>query len=116
MASQTESFEGPLALTEENISALQAKTENYRLGKSLNTQGGLIVDYVGRSDTDITERLTFWLNSGRGYTYFRYKYATSPRAAFYQECQDYHKFAPPDNAIHPDRPAWTNWECPVCHQ
>lgn len=73
------------------------------------------VHYVGRSDTDLNQELKARLDPK--YKKFKYSYATSPKAAFEKECQNYHDFGEKeklDNKVHPDRPDGTNWKCPVC--
>jgi hypothetical protein len=47
------------------------------------------VKYVGRSDSDLKARLLSHVSSGR-YKEFKYSYATSPKAAFEKECQNFH--------------------------
>ena len=69
-----------------------------------------IVQYVGRSDTDVARRLKEHVNEG--YSHFKFSYASSRRAAFIKECQNYHDFNPSDNDIHPRRPDDANWRCP----
>jgi hypothetical protein len=85
---------------------------NYGLGYIKD--GDFYVKYVGRSDTDLKARLK---NHIGNYKYFKYSYATSPKAAFEKECQNFHDFGETeklDNKMHPDRPKDTNWKCPVC--
>ena len=84
----------------------------YVLGHSL-ANGTFIVQYVGRSDTDVNSRLKQWV--GGDYTQFKLGYFSSPKTAFEKECTVYHDFGGQegllDNSIHPQRPQNTNWEC-----
>lgn len=108
----------PLPLTPEaiDINIEPSCIGNYRLAKSLSPDGYLHVSYVGRSDSDIATRIADHL--GEGYRYFRFCYQPSRRAAYEQECRDYHEFGGDkgllDNEIHPDSPAFMNYKCPYC--
>jgi len=89
---------------------------NYAL---LNVRNNEFCDcYVGRSDNDINGRLKQWADEKpKRYTHFIFSYATSPKAAFEEECRNYHDFVESnklDNENHPDRPDGTNWKCPKC--
>lgn len=110
-------LEGPWDLTDETVDEMVTETKpgNYALG-FVNDNGTFIVRYVGRSDDDLNVRLHDWTNKPR-YPQFKASYASSPKAAFEKECQNYHDFGGVeklDNEIHPDRPEGTEWECPVC--
>jgi hypothetical protein len=51
------------------------------------------------------------------YKKFKYRYATSPKAAFEKECQNYHDIAEGtniDTKNHPQRPDSIDWKCPGC--
>jgi len=107
-------MDGPYVFTSLEIDRVVTKTSagNYALGHSNDT---FVVQYVGRSDTDVNLELKARLNSK--YKHFKYSYATSPKAAFEKECHNYHDFGGSeklDNKIHPSRPAGTSWKCPVC--
>lgn len=88
---------------------------NYALGH-LNSVGQFVVEYVGRSDSDVASRLK--QHAGTGYARFKFGYATSPKAGFERECTNYHDFGGPQgtlaNKYHPQRPANTDWKCPRC--
>jgi len=111
-------MDGPYELTTESIDNTVTRTSpgNYALGR--DTEKGLLVYYVGRSDDDVGGRLKGWVGEKPGrYAYFKYSYATSPKAAFEKECQNYHDFGGKeklDNASHPQRSEGTDWECPTC--
>lgn len=92
----------------------QTSAGNYALGY-VNDKGTFIVQYVGRSDSDVNYRIKSHV--GEEYKSFKYSYATSPKAAFEKECHNYHDFGGSDslhNKVHPDRPANSRWKCPVC--
>ena len=79
----------------------------------LNTRATILtIQYVGRSDSDVNDRLN--QHVGEKYDYFKFQYASSPKDAFEKECEIYHDDNPPDNKIHPDRPDGTDWQCPRC--
>lgn len=105
----TESF----PLNTQTINTVVTKTSSgaYALGRQIGY--AFYVDYVGRSDTDLAERLKFWI--GR-YTHFQAGYYGSPLDAFIKECNLYHDFAGSlDNKVHPDRPNNSGWKCPRCY-
>lgn len=107
---------GPYNFTYEKIDEFvtQISAGNYALGY-VNAKGTFIVQYVGRSDSDVNAELKARLSSK--YKKFKYSYATSAKAAFEKECRNYHAFGGKkelDNKNHPGRPDGTNWECPIC--
>lgn len=105
---------GPYKLDTNTIDAQVTKTSpgNYALGKK-DEKGAFRVGYVGRADKDVNSRLKSWVGKTKR-PMFKYSYATSPKAAFEKECENYHDFNPPGNSIHPDRPNDTDWNCPSC--
>lgn len=109
-------MKGSYDYSSEKIDEVVTRTSpgNYGLGHLKD--GTFIVQYVGRSDTNVNQELKVKLDSK--YKKFKYSYATSPKAAFEKECQNYHDFGGSeklDNKIHPDRPDGTNWKCPACN-
>lgn len=109
-------MDGPFKLDEATIDSEVTKTSagNYALGKK-NDKGTFLVGYVGRSDSDVNDRLKYWAKNSQR-PLFKYSYELSPKAAFEKECENYHDFEPPGNDIHPDKPNDTNWKCPVCEK
>ncbi len=106
-------MKGPYWLSDSNIDDKVTKTSPgvYELLKSYDGP----VKYVGRSDSDLNARLKHWV--GRDYTYFKFQYCSSAKTAFEKECRLYHYHGGSDkldNKIHPQRPAGTDWKCPVC--
>lgn len=77
------------------------------------SRDGRTAAYVGRSDTDVGNRIKQSAGEGYGYTYFWLEYTSFPRDAYYKECEYYHMYNPPDNTNHPSAPSGTNWRCPV---
>lgn len=108
-------MEGPYVFTSSEVDNVVTKISpgNYALGYTKD-DGTFIVQYVGRSDSDVNRELKARLTTK--YSKFKYSYATSPKAAFEKECHNYHDFGGSalDNQIHPSRPGGTNWKCPVC--
>jgi hypothetical protein len=82
-------------------------------GVYILSRDGRTADYVGRSDTDVTNRIKQSAKDGYRYTSFWFEYATSPRDAYYKECEYYHKYNSPDNTNHPAVPPGANWRCPI---
>jgi hypothetical protein len=72
--------------------------------------GTFRVQRIGRDD-DLRKGLQELIGSS---TRFKFARSTSRQSAFERECELFHRFRPPGNIIHPDRPAGTNWLCPVC--
>lgn len=106
-------FELKTDVIEEEISKKSAG--NYALGRS--EDGTFIVNYVGRSDSNVKGRLLSWVGKKERYKQFKYSYADSPKEAFKKECENYHDFGESeklDNDSHPDRPDGTDWKCPKC--
>lgn len=69
------------------------------------------VDYVGRGDADVGERLREYVGA---YPDFEFDYCATTAAAFEKQCELYHDFQPPDNRVHPDRPKGSGLKCPRC--
>jgi len=113
-------MQGAYDFNSSEIDRVVTKTSfgNYALGhlEKLGEGETFIVEYVGRSDTDINKELKARLSLK--YSKFKFSYATSPKDAFEKECRNYHDFGGSDklaNKIHPDRPAGTDWKCPSCN-
>lgn len=89
---------------------------NYALGnKSAN--GSFIVNYVGRSDTDLKQRLLQHLNDDKTFPFFKYSIASSIKEAYLKECKNFHDFGGEiylDNKNHPAKPENIKIECPYC--
>ena len=110
----TLNMNGPFDLDEVSIDSEVTETSagNYALGKQ-SEKGGLVVSYVGRSDSDVNLRLRYWASNSK-HAMFKFSYASSPKEAYEKECKNYHDFNPSDNDIHPDKPDDSNLTCPVC--
>jgi len=102
----------PIVLTDKNIDASVTSVSPgvYVLDKT--PTGPWVNSYVGRSDTDLNARLKKWVGK---YAHFKASYVASAAAAFDAECELFHALAPTDNAVHPARPANSNWVCPRCY-
>lgn len=108
-------LKGPFWLSSDVIDEVIQLTSagTYVLGYK-NSEDAFIVEYVGRSDSDINGRLKSWVGKN-GYKRFKFDYFRSPKAAFEKECTIYHDFKNLDNEIHPQRPKDASWQCPVCN-
>jgi hypothetical protein len=108
-------MDGEFDLTIDSINreVNMASPGNYALGHINNNK--FIVEYIGRSDSDINARLKQHVGK---YNKFKYSYATSPKSAFEKECKNFHDFggALLDNEIHPDRPKDSGWKCLYCEK
>lgn len=111
-------LEGPYHLSLERIDEVVTETSPgvYVLEREKDPNS-FIMNYVGRSDDDVNDRLKDWVDES-GYKRFKFAYFGSPKAAFEKECKIYHDFSGPngklDNEKHPQRPEGTNWQCPRC--
>lgn len=84
----------------------------YALGH-VDANGTFRVQRVGRDDQDLRRCLQGLIGvSSR----FKFLTAGNPQMAFERECELFHRFRPPGNFMHPERPAGSNWRCPVCFQ
>lgn len=103
-------LKGPFRLTHEKIDEVVTQTSPgaYALGRY---DGAFYISYVGRSDDDINKRLHDWAGE---YSYFKFDYFPSAKAAYEKECRLWHDFRPPDNKSHPSKPEGSGWKCPVC--
>ena len=106
---------GPYRLSSEKIDEVITKTSpgTYVLERK-DSSDSFIVNYVGRSDNDVNDRLKKWVGV-KGYKRFKFGYFDSAKAAFEKECVIYHDFSGLDNDIHPQRPEGTSWQCPRCN-
>ncbi len=100
-------MEGPFPINSVNLHVTRTSPGAYVLSRN-----GKAAHYVGRSDTDLGQRILSSARQGT-YTHFWFEYCTSPMRAFHTECQWWHKYSPSDNSIHPAIPAGTNWRCPI---
>lgn len=111
-------------LTQEVIDCIvgKGKIGNYAYGY-LNEEGSFIVRYVGRSDTDLQERIKHGIEDMRTdpscrYERFKFSYANSILEAYEKECQNYHDFGGDEeklqNRVHPSKPDGYEGKCPIC--
>ena len=85
----------------------------------VNTSNNAI--YVGRSDSDLRNRLSNHLPENEtnacinrsGASAFYVENTQTSREAYLIECSWYHRYRPTCNIAHPDKPS-TNWYCPIC--
>ena len=97
---------GPFPLSE-----IASRVEPNSIGVYVLSRNGKHADYVGRSDSDLQARIGNSAVQG-DYEFFWFGYVSSPMLAYKTECELYHEYDPPDNAIHPAAPQGTNWRCP----
>jgi|HubBroStandDraft_5_1064220.scaffolds.fasta_scaffold573797_1 hypothetical protein len=104
---------GPYKLTTTGIDAAvrNVSAGTYALGETID--GTFHIHYVGRADYDVSSRLKDHVP--KWYPDFKFEYYGSALDAFEKECQLYHAFNPPDNEMHPARPANTYHQCPCCN-
>jgi hypothetical protein len=103
---------GPFALTSEEVNKEVSNNSpgTYALDQG-HDSGGFHISYVGRSDTNVNERL---LEHVGKYKRFKFEYYPTPREAFDKECGLYHDFNPPAKIQHPTRPNGSGWKCLHC--
>lgn len=104
---------GPYTLSGPRILATVSRYSPgaYALGRTNSNDNTFLISYVGRSDTDVANRLQQHVGN---YAQFKFDYFQSESAAYKKECQLYHDFDPPDNQIHPAKPEGSSLSCPVC--
>ena len=108
---------GPFPLNEMEIDLQIRKgiPGNYAYG-FLNKDDRFVVEYVGRSDHNLNERISHGIGH---YKMFKFSYANNAKEAFEKECRNYHDFGGDDgildNKVHPDRPERTEYDCPICN-
>jgi hypothetical protein len=84
---------------------------NYAFG-NVDDKNVFHVYYVGCAETDLIGRIRQGIGK---YKQFKFSYAASAQEAFEKESQNYHDFNPPDNKIHPAKPAGSGAKCPRCN-
>lgn len=105
---------GPFELDATNIDRqIRGRSPgNYALGY---VQGhAFIVQYVGRSDSDVNGALKQWVGQ---YSSFKWNYAISEKAAYEKQCQNFHDYGGTidlDNQTHPQKPAGEQLKCKIC--
>jgi len=100
----------PLAFEEVQKVISRKSAGAFALGHQ-DHEGRFLVSLVSRSDTDVRTRLCEYIGTANQFKFALYP---SSKEAFEKECQLFHDFAPPNNILHPSRPAGTQWECPRC--
>ena len=110
---------GPYSLTANAIDqeVTQTSPGNYALGYL--GDDAFVVRYVGRSDSDVNDRLHRWVGVTKRDSQFKFSYASSVKEAFEKECRNYHDFGESENLNndrHPAAPDGTSWSCPACGQ
>jgi hypothetical protein len=103
---------GPYALTFDDIRRAipDATCGVYSLGY-VDADDLFRIQRVGRDDRDLRSRLTNLIGTGN---LFKFYITVSAEHAFILECRLFHRFRPPANVMHPDRPSGSGWCCPVC--
>lgn len=118
---------GPFDFNNESIdnTVTDASVGNYALGTVDKNTDNFHVTFVGRSDSDLKDKLKQHLNETKNTgsrfetknTSFKYSYAVSPKDAFEKECSNYHDFVMSkklSNKTHPEKPDDMDWKCPIC--
>jgi hypothetical protein len=104
---------GPFALADADIDREVSRTAPgvYALDQN-HDSGPFRITYVGRSDTDVNQRLHEHLPK---YKRFQFEYYATPQEAYEKECALYHDFNPPARISHPARQHGSKWRCPRCN-
>ena len=114
-------MQGPFPLLRSVIlpAVANAPCGNYRLSKS-DLGETFVVDYVGRSDTQLAERIADHINENE-YKTFVFCAKLTPGSAYRQECSDFHDFGGDIGLLendpvlgHPHAPEGESLQCPVC--
>jgi hypothetical protein len=120
-------MDGPYDFNNDSIDLNVAKIcgGNYALGIVDENTSNFHVTYVGRSDSDVKDRLKKQLSEIKNIISryetknisFKYSYASSPKEAFEKECYNFHNFVRSNKLthnVHPEKPKDVCWKCPVC--
>lgn len=105
-------LEGPYGLTMDGIeSAVKRPLAGvFALGHE-DFEGRFRITRVGRSDSDLRFTLRQFIGTSG---FFKFSPTRTAHEAFLKECELFHRFRPPGNLAHPERPAGTTWTCPHC--
>jgi hypothetical protein len=75
-------------------------------GVYILSRDGMNAHYIGRSDSDLQQRLKSFSGEGHGYNYFWFHYAATSWKAYQSELYWYRHFWPYlDNSIEPEVPS-----------
>lgn len=112
----TLNMEGPYTFDQKTIDQKVTKKSagNYALGRT-GKDGSFYISYIGRSDTDLHNRLSSQLHE-HPHREFKFSYANTALEAYEKECKNYHDFGECkklENEIHPDKP-YVLCNCPIC--
>lgn len=104
---------GPYSLTDEEIESNVSGglPGVYALG-SFRPDGSSAIEYVGRSDEDVRERLR--LHTPYSHAQFCFVYCQSAEEAYQIECELFHEFRPAENYVHPTHPEGSALHCAIC--
>jgi hypothetical protein len=113
-----------LTYDEINNNIEEGRIGNYAYGY-INDNGLFVVRYVGRSDSDLKERIKHGItdmenDSSCRYERFKFSYADTVKEAYEKECRNYHDFGGDRgwlvNECHPAKPTDVDCVCPVCEE
>ncbi|NDJ75846.1 MAG: hypothetical protein GYB65_06280 [Chloroflexi bacterium] len=111
-------LQGPYRLTPEDIrAAVTEKLPGSFLIGTISAGGDFTPRIVGRADLDIRRELELQTRLASQFNGFKFRYASSPKQAFEQQCADFHECGECEgleNKKHPRSPSHVNWSCPVC--
>lgn len=110
-----------------DINVTEVSSGNYALGFVDKNSDNFHVTFIGRSDSDLKDRLKKQLSITKNIISkyetksisFKYSYASSPKEAFEKECYNYHNFVNSkklSNNQHPDKSSDDGWKCPICNE
>jgi hypothetical protein len=99
----------PLTTSSVGETVTQTVPGVFILGQSV--EGSFHVKYVGWDAQDVASALKFQVGL---FNRYKYEYAATPEEAFEKACILYHMFLPAKNKGHPERPAHSSAECPMC--
>lgn len=110
---------GPYQLSADEIAEIVTERSAGSFVLGWRTENGTFKPlYVGRSDVDVRRELEFHVRLIPDANSFTFRYASTPREAFMQNCYDFHECGgceSLDNKKHPTRPNHIDWLCPVCN-
>ncbi|HWO57864.1 MAG TPA: hypothetical protein VNN55_09880 [bacterium] len=107
------SYRGPYTLTLKAVEWLRDESWPgvFVLGESSRESGSFHVEYVGRSDTNLADRISEWIGT---HPEFMFAFTETPWQAFLEECHIFHHLHPSGNQSHPVASLYRGWQCPDC--
>ncbi|MEM7653596.1 MAG: hypothetical protein AAF220_10495 [Pseudomonadota bacterium] len=111
-------LDGPWQLTEKNIEKVAKLAAPGAFVLGVVKGGQFLVSYVGRDDEDVQAAIFDAYDRHGRATHFKMSYLATAHAAWQKHCHLWHGYGGAEgklyNRDHPEPPAGSRIECPVC--